>query len=179
MKRKELLHKLGIMILSAMVMTGTVAGPTYMARAGESNKGSTEGASEKEPEGGGDNGGDNTGGGGDDNGGDNTGGGGDDNGGDNTGGGGDDNGGDNTGGGGDDNGAEAETTTAAITPVAEMTAAGTAIPAETEAEAAIQETMAAEQGRPERTPGKAVPMIRRSRVEQTPQPIQARPSIRQ
>ena len=52
MKRKELLHKLGIMILSAMVMTGTVAGPTYMARAGESNKGSTEGASEKEPEGG-------------------------------------------------------------------------------------------------------------------------------
>ena len=98
MKRKELLHKLGIMILSAMVMTGTVAGPTYMARAGESNKGSTEGASEKEPEGGGDNGGDNTGGGGDDNGGDNTGGGGDDNGGDNTGGGGDDNGGDNTGG---------------------------------------------------------------------------------
>ena len=85
-----------------MVMTGTVAGPTYMARAGESNKGSTEGASEKEPEGGGDNGGDNTGGGGDDNGGDNTGGGGDDNGGDNTGGGGDDNGGDNTG--GDDGG---------------------------------------------------------------------------
>ena len=109
MKRKELLHKLGIMILSAMVMTGTVAGPTYMARAGESNKGSTEGASEKEPEGG-DNGGDNTGGGGDDNGGDNggdnTGGGGDDNGGDNTGGGGDDNGGDNTGGGGDDNGGD-------------------------------------------------------------------------
>jgi len=108
-KRKELLHKLGIMILSAMVMTGTVAGPTYMARAGESNKGSTEGASEKEPEGG-DNGGDNTGGGGDDNGGDNggdnTGGGGDDNGGDNTGGGGDDNGGDNTGGGGDDNGGD-------------------------------------------------------------------------
>ena len=87
MKRKELLHKLGIMILSAMVMTGTVAGPTYMARAGESNKGSTEGASEKEPEGGGDNGGDNGGGGGDDNSGDNTGGGGDDNGGDNTGGG--------------------------------------------------------------------------------------------
>ena len=103
MKRKELLHKLGIMILSAMVMTGTVAGPTYMARAGESNKGSTEGASEKEPEGGGDNGGDNTGGGGDDNGGDNTGGG-DDNGGDNTGGGGDDNGGDNTGGGDDGSG---------------------------------------------------------------------------
>ena len=101
MKRKELLHKLGIMILSAMVMTGTVAGPTYMARAGESNKGSTEGASEKEPEGGGDNGGDNGGGGGDDNSGDNTGGGGDDNGGDNTGGGGDDNGGDNTGGGDD------------------------------------------------------------------------------
>ena len=173
MKRKELLHKLGIMILSAMVMTGTVAGPTYMARAGESNKGSTEGASEKEPEGGGDNGGDNTGGGGDDNGGDNTGGGGDDN------------GGDNTGGGGAETTtaatipAEAETTTAAITPAAEMTAAGTAIPAETEAEAAIQETMAAEQGRPERTPGKAVPMIRRSRVEQTPQPIQARPSIRQ
>ena len=89
-----------------MVMTGTVAGPTYMARAGESNKGSTEGASEKEPEGGGDNGGDNGGGGGDDNGGDNTGGGGDDNGGDNTGGGGDDNGGDNTGGGGDDNGGD-------------------------------------------------------------------------
>ena len=93
-----------------MVMTGTVAGPTYMARAGESNKGST---SEKEPEGGDDNGGsgddnggDNTGGGGDDNGGDNTGGGGDDNGGDNTGGGGDDNGGDNTGGGGDDNGGD-------------------------------------------------------------------------
>ena len=84
-----------------MVMTGTVAGPTYMARAGESNKGSTEGASEKEPEGGGDNGGDNGGGGGDDNSGDNTGGGGDDNGGDNTGGGGDDNGGDNTGGGDD------------------------------------------------------------------------------
>ncbi len=106
MKRKELLHKLGIMILSAMVMTGTVAGPTYMARAGESNKGSTEGASEKEPEGGGDNGGDNGGGGGDDNSGDNTGGGGDDNGGDNTGGGGDDNGGDNTGGGGDDNGGD-------------------------------------------------------------------------
>ena len=89
-----------------MVMTGTVAGPTYMARAGESNKGSTEGASEKEPEGGGDNGGDNGGGGGDDNSGDNTGGGGDDNGGDNTGGGGDDNGGDNTGGGGDDNGGD-------------------------------------------------------------------------
>ena len=89
-----------------MVMTGTVAGPTYMARAGESNKGSTEGASEKEPEGGGDNGGDNTGGGGDDNGGDNTGGGGDDDGGDNAGGGGDDNGGDNTGGGGDDNGGD-------------------------------------------------------------------------
>ena len=99
-KRKELLHKLGIMILSAMVMTGTVAAPTYMARAGESNNGSTEGgASEKEPDGGGDDGGgDNTGGGSDDGGGDNTGG-------DNTGGGGsDDGGGDNTGGGGDDSG---------------------------------------------------------------------------
>ena len=86
-KRKELLHKLGIMILSAMVMTGTVAAPTYMARAGESNNGSTEGgASEKEPDGGGDDGGgDNTGGGSDDGGGDNTGGGGDDSGGDNTG----------------------------------------------------------------------------------------------
>ena len=104
MKRKELLHKLGIMILSAMVMTGTVAGPTYMARAGESNKGSTEGASEKEPEGGGDNGGDNTGGGGDDNGGDNTGGGGDDNGGDNTGGGDDGSGNGNTGGDGSGSG---------------------------------------------------------------------------
>ena len=103
MKRKELLHKLGIMILSAMVMTGTVAGPTYMARAGESNKGSTEGASEKEPEGG-DNGGDNTGGGGDDNGGDNTGGGGDDNGGDNTGGGDDGSGNGNTGGDGSGSG---------------------------------------------------------------------------
>ena len=88
------------MILSAMVMTGTVAAPTYMARAGESNNGSTEGgASEKEPDGGGDDGGgDNTGGGSDDGGGDNTGG-------DNTGGGGsDDGGGDNTGGGGDDSG---------------------------------------------------------------------------
>lgn len=86
-KRKELLHKLGIMILSAMVMTGTVAAPTYMARAGESNNGSTEGgASEKEPDGGGDDGGgDNTGGGSDDGGGDNTGGGGDDSGGGNTG----------------------------------------------------------------------------------------------
>ena len=112
-KRKELLHKLGIMILSAMVMTGTVAAPTYMARAGESNNGSTEGgASEKEPDGGGDDGGgDNTGGGsddggGDNTGGDNTGGGGDDGGGDNTGGGGDDGGGDNTGGGGDDGGGD-------------------------------------------------------------------------
>ena len=89
-----------------MVMTGTVAAPTYMARAGESNNGSTEGgASEKEPDGGGDDGGgDNTGGGSDDGGGDNTGGGGDDGGGDNTGGGSDDGGGDNTGGGGDDSG---------------------------------------------------------------------------
>jgi cell wall-associated NlpC family hydrolase len=77
-----------------------------MARAGESNNGSTEGgASEKEPDGGGDDGGgDNTGGGSDDGGGDNTGGGGDDGGGDNTGGGSDDGGGDNTGGGGDDSG---------------------------------------------------------------------------
>ena len=111
-KRKELLHKLGIMILSAMVMTGTVAAPTYMARAGESNNGSTEGgASEKEPDGGGDDGGgDNTGGGSDDGGGDNTGGdntgggGSDDGGGDNTGGGGDDSGGDNTGAGSDNTG---------------------------------------------------------------------------
>ena len=105
-KRKELLHKLGIMILSAMVMTGTVAAPTYMARAGESNNGSTEGgASEKEPDGGGDDGGgDNTGGGSDDGGGDNTGGGSDDGGGDNTGGGGDDSGGGNTGAGSDNTG---------------------------------------------------------------------------
>ena len=111
MKRKELLRKLGIVILSAMVMIGTVAAPTYIARAGES--GSTSTAAETEPSGGGDSGGgsddgggESTGGGSDDGGGESTGGGSDDGGGDNTSGGSDDGGGDNTGGGSDDGGGE-------------------------------------------------------------------------
>jgi cell wall-associated NlpC family hydrolase len=110
-KRKELLRKLGIVILSAMVMIGTVAAPTYIARAGES--GSTSTAAETEPSGGGDSGGgsddgggESTGGGSDDGGGESTGGGSDDGGGDNTSGGSDDGGGDNTGGGSDDGGGE-------------------------------------------------------------------------
>ena len=94
-----------------MVMIGTVAAPTYIARAGES--GSTSTAAETEPSGGGDSGGgsddgggESTGGGSDDGGGDNTSGGSDDGGGDNTGGGSDDGGGESTGGGSDDGGGE-------------------------------------------------------------------------
>jgi cell wall-associated NlpC family hydrolase len=94
-----------------MVMIGTVAAPTYIARAGES--GSTSTAAETEPSGGGDSGGgsddgggESTGGGSDDGGGESTGGGSDDGGGDNTSGGSDDGGGDNTGGGSDDGGGE-------------------------------------------------------------------------
>ena len=78
--------------------------------------------------------------------------------------------------------AEAETTTAEITPAEAMTAVVTAaeavIPAETAAEAVIPVETAAEQDRPERTPEKAAPMIRRSLAEQILQPMQARPLTR-
>ena len=55
MKKEKVIKKLGIMILSAMVMTGTVASPSLAAFAAEAST-SNEAAAAEEPSGGDDGG---------------------------------------------------------------------------------------------------------------------------